>query len=138
MVKMKNEGYKDEEFMGEINITPLTDVFLVLLIIFMIATPFLMQEGIRVHLPSSYMGKPEPKTLIVTVDRESRIYIDGEEIEPSELLKEIEERLRDREEKVVILRGDRLIPLGDAVKVMDIAKRAGALRLAIAVEKKDE
>ena len=67
-----------EDHIWQINITPLTDVFLVLLIIFMVAAPFLVQDAIKVHLPSSAMGKPEPKAIVVALDRGNKVYVDGE------------------------------------------------------------
>ena len=122
-----------EDHIWQINITPLTDVFLVLLIIFMVATPFLVQEAVKVHLPSSAMGKPEPKAIIVTLDRGNKVYVDGEEVKISLLSDLLKNRLTE-EENLVILRGDKMVSLGDAIKVMDIIKRAGAERVAIAVE----
>ncbi|MDI6752595.1 MAG: biopolymer transporter ExbD [bacterium] len=122
-----------EDHIWQINITPLTDVFLVLLIIFMVATPFLVQEAVKVHLPSSAMGKSEPKAIVVTLDRGNRVYVDGEEVKISLLSNLLKNRLTE-EENLVILRGDKMVSLGDAIKVMDIIKRAGAERVAIAVE----
>jgi len=122
-----------EDHIWQINITPLTDVFLVLLIIFMVATPFLVQEAVKVHLPSSVMGKPEPKAIVVTLDRGNKVYVDGEEVKISLLSDFLKIRL-EGEENLVILRGDKMVSLGDAIKVMDIIKRAGAERVAIATE----
>ncbi|MBU1262638.1 biopolymer transporter ExbD [bacterium] len=122
-----------EDHIWQINITPLTDVFLVLLIIFMVATPFLVQEAVKVHLPSSAMGKPEPKAIVVTLDKGNKVYVDGEEVKISLLSDFLKSRLS-KEENLVILRGDKMVSLGDAIKVMDIIKRAGAERIAIATE----
>jgi biopolymer transport protein ExbD len=122
-----------EDHIWQINITPLTDVFLVLLIIFMVATPFLVQEAVKVHLPSSVMGKPEPKSIVVTLDRGNKVYVDGERVALSLLFDFLKNKLSD-EEDLVILRGDKMVSLEDAIKVMDIIKRAGAERVAIATE----
>jgi len=122
-----------EDHIWQINITPLTDVFLVLLIIFMVATPFLVQEAVKVHLPSSAMGKLEPKAIVVTLDKGNKVYVDGEEVKISLLSDLLKSRLS-KEENLVILRGDKMVSLGDAIKVMDIIKRAGAERIAIATE----
>jgi biopolymer transport protein ExbD len=122
-----------EDHIWQINITPLTDVFLVLLIIFMVATPFLVQEAVKVHLPSSAMGKPEPKAIVVTLDRGNKVYVDGERVNLSLLFDFLKSKLSE-DEDLVILRGDKMVLLGDAVKVIDIIKRAGAERVAIATE----
>lgn len=129
---------EEDRIISEINITPLTDVFLVLLIIFMVATPFLMYQGIKVNLPSSIMGIPNPEAIIITIDKEKRISVDDASIKKEALKEYLEQELIKREDKLVIIRGDRYLYLGDAVSVMDIAKRAGAERIAIATKKKDE
>lgn len=133
-------GIKEEEdkIISEINITPLTDVFLVLLIIFMVATPFLMYQGIKINLPSSVMGIPNPEAIIVTIDKEKRIFVDNLNIEHGGLKTYLTQKLMERKDKLVIIRGDRSLPLGDAVSVMDIAKQAGAERIAIATKKENE
>ncbi|MEW6007948.1 MAG: biopolymer transporter ExbD [bacterium] len=129
---------EEDRFIAEINITPLTDVFLVLLIIFMVATPFLMYQGIKVNLPSSIMGVPNPEAIVITIDREKNVFIDEVKIEKGGLKEYLEQKLLQKEDKLVIIRGDRSIYLGDAVSVMDIAKQAGAERIAIATGKEDE
>lgn len=132
------ERIEDDRLISEINITPLTDVFLVLLIIFMVATPFLMYQGIKINLPSSIMGVPNPEAIIVTIDKDKRISVNDVSIEQGGLKECLEQKLMDKEDKLVIIRGDRSLSLGDAVSVMDIAKQAGAERIAIATEKEDE
>lgn len=132
------ERIEEDRLISEINITPLTDVFLVLLIIFMIATPFLMYQGIKINLPSSIMGIPNPEAIIVTINKEKRIFVDDTSIEQGGLKEYLEQKLMGKEEKLVIIRGDRSLSLGDAVSIMDIAKQAGAERIAIATEKEDE
>ncbi|MEW6103405.1 MAG: biopolymer transporter ExbD [bacterium] len=129
---------EEDRFIAEINITPLTDVFLVLLIIFMVATPFLMYQGIKVNLPSSIMGVPNPEAIIITVDKEKNVFVDEVKVEKTGLKEYLTQKLLQKEDKLVIIRGDRSIYLGDAVSVMDIAKQAGAERIAIATGKEDE
>ncbi|MEW6680445.1 MAG: biopolymer transporter ExbD [bacterium] len=129
---------EEDRIFAEINITPLTDVFLVLLIIFMVATPFLMYQGIKVNLPSSIMGVPNPEAIVITIDREKNVFIDEVKVEKGGLKEYLEQKLLQKEDKLVIIRGDRFIYLGDAVSVMDIAKQAGAERIAIATGKENE
>lgn len=129
---------EEDRIISEINITPLTDVFLVLLTIFMIATPFLMYQGIKVNLPSTIMGTPNPEAIVLTIDREKRVFVNDSPVDADLLLEYLKKSLMEKEDKLVIIRGDRAIPLGDAVSIVDIAKRAGAERVAIATEKEVE
>ncbi|HAW50227.1 TPA: protein TolR [bacterium] len=132
------ELLEEDKVISEINITPLTDVFLVLLIVFMIATPFLMYQGIKVSLPSTIMGTPNPEAIVVTIDKEKNVSINDNLVKEALLLEYLRKSLMEKEDKLVIIRGDKTISLGDAVAIMDIAKRAGAERIAIATEKEIE
>jgi len=132
------EHLEEDRVISEINITPLTDVFLVLLIIFMVATPFIMYQGIKVNLPSSIMGVPNPEAIVVTIDKDKKIFVNDVVVSEKGLREYLEQKLMEKEDKLVIIRGDRFIYLGDAVSIMDIAKQAGAERIAIATEKESE
>lgn len=134
----EEDTFKKEEVMSEINITPLTDVFLVLLVIFMIATPLLVQSGIKVKLPCTEVVDTPSQGIIVTVTEDSKIYIDEEEISISSLQNKLLDKLSKNSEKLVILQGDKNVLLGNAVEIMDIAKLAGAKNIAVATELKKE
>ena len=121
-----------DAIVAEINVTPLTDIFLVLLIIFMVTSSALMQQGSKVSLPSSERGSPETTGLTLTATANHTLELNGVTVERSQLRDELAKALATREDKAVILRGDRNIILEDAVQLMSIAREAGAERLAIA------
>ncbi len=133
---MHQGDIKRDDVMWEINITPLTDVFLVLLIIFMVATPLLMQSGVKVKLPSSTVTEAQAEGIIITITKENKIYVGKEEIAPNDLLEHLKEKLNDNTDKFIIINGDKDVLLGNAVKIMDIAKLSGAEKIAIATEPK--
>jgi biopolymer transport protein ExbD len=127
-----------EEIVAEINVTPLTDIFLVLLIIFMVTSTALTQQGTNVNLPRAGTGGAEPGGIIVTATADRRIELDGKPVPMAGLRPALQEALRLSNEKNVILRGDRTVVLEDAVEIMTIAKEAGAQKIAIATEPKGE
>ncbi len=133
------EAQDDEESQGifsEINITPLTDVFLVLLIIFMVTTTAITQSGVKVNLPkagAASNGK-QPKSITVNVDSAGKIYLDQKPVTLEQLGAELSKRLPETSDKSVVLAGDRAVLLGEALKVMDVAKKAGAEHFGIATK----
>jgi biopolymer transport protein TolR len=115
--------------MADINVTPLVDVMLVLLIIFMVTAPLLV-SGVPVDLPTSRAKQIElPEApLDVTVDTEGAVFIDGEAVRPSELAAKLEaiaaEQTPDNPRKIM-LRGDTSVDYGSMMKVMGELNRAG-------------
>jgi biopolymer transport protein TolR len=116
--------------LSEINVTPLVDVMLVLLIIFMITAPML-QQGIDVNLPRETAGNLDPsqERLFITVTKQERIYLNDRRIDWPEL----EQTLRQAAglTREVFLRADKDIPYGTVVKMMAVIKQAGIERLGI-------
>ncbi len=133
---MHEGDIKRDEVMWEINITPLTDVFLVLLVIFMVATPLLIQSGVKVNLPSSMVTEPQQEGIIITITKD-KIYVGKQEVAGEELFNHLKAEIEKEKEKFVIINGDKDILLGNAVKIMDIAKVAGAQKIAIATQPKE-
>jgi biopolymer transport protein ExbD len=133
---MHDGDVKRDDVMWEINITPLTDVFLVLLVIFMVATPLLIQSGVKVKLPTSNITEAQPEGIILTITKENKIYVGKEEVAPNDLFNHLKEKFKEKKDKFVIINGDKDVLLGNAVKIMDIAKAAGAEKIAIATEPK--
>ena len=119
---------------AEINITPLTDIFLVLLIIFMITSSAMIESGGRVNLPKAVATKSETRGTTVTLTPKHEIYVNQQKVGEDKLEAALKEALNTSPDKTVILRGDREVLLGDTVKVMSIIKRAGASEIAIAAE----
>jgi biopolymer transport protein ExbD len=122
----------DAPIVAEINVTPLTDIFLVLLIIFMVTSTAMMQQGSKVSLPSSEKGNAEAAGITITATANHTLELNGVTVERAGLKDALAKALEGRDDKGVILRGDRTIILEDAVQLMTIAREAGAERLAIA------
>jgi biopolymer transport protein TolR len=119
---------------AEINITPLTDIFLVLLIIFMITSSAMIESGGRVNLPKAVATKSETRGTTVTLTPKHEIYLNQQKVSEESLEPALKEALNTSADKTVILRGDRDVLFGETVKVMSIIKRAGASEIAIAAE----
>jgi len=119
------------------SITPLVDTMLTLLIFVLLVGAFAIQSGIRVRLPEAASKAEEPKPdLVLVLTRDNQLYLNDEPLQLDELGVRIQERLRDRRDGVVIIKADQEVLHGRVVEVMDIAKGAGAGRLAIATEPK--
>jgi biopolymer transport protein ExbD len=119
---------------SEINITPLTDIFLVLLIIFMITSSAMIESGGKVNLPKAVATQSESRGTTVTLTPKRDIYVNQKKVSENNLEATLKDALNGNADKTVILRGDRDVLLGDTVKVMSIIKRAGASEIAIAAE----
>lgn len=130
----KPEERYEEDIVSEINITPLTDVFLVLLIIFMITSSALISSGAKVNLPSASKTTAEPRGVVVTVTQQKEISLNGRRVSEQELQRELETELAKSTDKTVIFEGDKNILLGETVKILEMAKEAGADKIAIAAE----
>lgn len=130
----KPEERYEEDIVSEINITPLTDVFLVLLIIFMITSSALISSGAKVNLPSASKTTAEPRGVVVTVTQQKEISLNGRRVSEQELERELETELAKSTDKTVIFEGDKNILLGETVKILEMAKEAGADKIAIAAE----
>jgi biopolymer transport protein ExbD len=119
------------------SITPLVDTMLTLLIFVLLLGAFAIQPGIRVRLPEAVSKVEEPKQdLVLILTRDERLYLNDDPLQLSELGAQLRARLRDRQDGVVIIKADKEVLHGRVVEVMDIAKGAGAARLAIATELK--
>ena len=125
---------RHREMMSEINIIPLVDVVLVLLIVFMITAP-LLYRGMDIKLPQAATNSIKPdERKVLTVEKNQRVYLDKEEVG----LARLEERLRVLREASpdvsLYLRADRDVPYGAVVHVMDLIKRAGIVKLGVVTE----
>jgi len=125
---------ENSDIVAEINITPLTDIFLVLLIIFMITSSAIVESGGKVNLPSAVKTQSEPRGTTVTITPRHEIYVNQKKVAEASLENSLREVLNTSPDKIVILRGDREVLLGEAVRVLSIVKKAGASEIAIAAE----
>ncbi len=132
------QHYRDRRraLMSEINVVPYIDVTLVLLVIFMITAPLLTQ-GVQVDLPQASaqpVDVQDRETLVVTVDRNGRYYLDDRRISPDELRRKVAAILRVRPKTPVMIRGDRNVNYGQVVKAMALLQSAGAPSVGLITE----
>jgi biopolymer transport protein ExbD len=128
----------DSGIIAEINVTPLTDVFLVLLIIFMVTTTVIVEEGKNLDLPTASESEETPSGVTVAVGADGAIQINDRVVPSDELAEALAAAIEAAEHKVVILRGDRRVLLGQAVNILDLAQRAGAKSIALATKPPEE
>lgn len=130
----------NEAVVAEINITPLTDVFLVLLIIFMVTTTAVVdaesasRAGVKVALPKASAAGPVTKRRtdpILTITKANELFIFNKKVEVNELEGELKKALLDVGSDTLLIRGDKSVLLGAAVDIMSVAKRAGANHIAL-------
>jgi len=124
----------DDGIVAEINITPLTDVFLVLLIIFMVTSSVVANQGKNIDLPGAEISDTTPQGVTVEVTPDGAIEVDAVPVSEQNLFAALETALASSREKIVILRGDRQVLLGQAVNILDIAQQAGAKGIALATK----
>ncbi len=124
----------DRRILSEINVTPLVDVTLVLLIIFMVTTPML-QRGTDVQLPQAEQSEPkEEERITLTLTREGRLYLNTQEI-PRASLRDRLVAVAHGRERVVHFRGDAQVPYGLVIEVMDALKAAGIETVGMITER---
>jgi len=126
----------DKGSMSEINVTPLVDVMLVLLIIFMVTTP-MMSQGIPVQLPQAAKQAIDmniEESTILTITRDGKIYIDDRPIPKDKLEFQLRRLYGDLAVRSVFLRGDRRVEYGEVVYVLDLMKKVGLTKVGMVTE----
>jgi biopolymer transport protein TolR len=125
----------DRAVMAEINVTPLVDVMLVLLVIFMVTAP-MMQQGVQVNLPKADTKAmtPAEESVVVSVDKSGKVFIDKDEVKPGDLRKRLAAMFVTRAKKEVFLKADAGVPYGEVVRTMADIKGAGIERLGMVTE----
>ena len=116
--------------MSEINMTPLVDVMLVLVVIFIITAP-LMASSIRLDLPRTEVAKPNeaPKFVTVVLDKAGAVFLDEKPVTADQLAESLAQAARDNPETEIQLRADQAVPYGRVVEIMGAAQKAGLNRI---------
>src|SRR4029077_1433225 len=129
-------GHTRGHIVAEINVTPLTDVFLVLLIIFMITTSAMVKPAAAVDLPKAADTEDQPKGVLVTMTPSHEVFVNERPVASDDawLTSVLRDTLAKSPDKVVVLAGDRQVVLGEVVRVLGLAKEAGATGFALASE----
>jgi biopolymer transport protein ExbD len=130
--KKKGSG---SAIMAEINITPLTDIFLVLLIIFMVTSVAMVQSGANINLPQVEETKSEPRQIVITVTPQKEIFVNNTPTTLADMESLLRPLIEAQKDIPVILEGDKDVLLGETVKILSVAQRAGATQIAIAANK---
>ncbi|MDI6774621.1 MAG: biopolymer transporter ExbD [Verrucomicrobiota bacterium] len=124
--------------MAEINMVPLIDLALNLVVIFMIMSPFLLRSQLPMSIPDAETGavaKDDPRALTVQVSLQGEAFIEGQPIPAAELEDEMLRRILAPNSWTVIVEADKQCPLEHVVKVMDTARKTGVSKLALSVSK---
>ena len=139
MIDAGGEGSQGDGIVAEINVTPLTDIFLVLLIIFMVTTTAVHDEGKNIDLPSAEVAEETPpEGVTVEIDASGLLKVNAQLVAQGQLQAALEEALERAQDKVVVLKGDQRVLLGQAVNILDLAQKAGAEGIAIATQQPPE
>jgi biopolymer transport protein ExbD/biopolymer transport protein TolR len=125
---------RTQSSLAEINITPLVDVVLVLLIIFMITAPVL-QSGIDVSVPKTRTVKEiTEERLVITIDKQQKVFLGNDPININSIGQELKKKIRDPRNQSVFLRSDENVPFGAFATVMDAVKSSGITNVSIVTQ----
>ncbi len=134
-MELGSRNGSDRGTMSQINVTPLVDVMLVLLVIFMVTAP-MMQQGVQVNLPKAETKAlpSQEESVIVSIERSGRLFINSSEIPAGDLRAKLSDMFANRTKKEVYLKADKDVPYGEVVKTMAEIKGAGIERLGMVTE----
>jgi biopolymer transport protein TolR len=133
-VAFTSSAGRTQSSLADINITPLVDVVLVLLVIFMITAPVL-QSGIEVAVPKTRtVHEITEQRMVVTIDRDSGIFLDDTPVNIHELPQKLRQESTDPTKQVIYLRADERVPFGAFATVMDAVKQAGITNISVVTQ----
>jgi biopolymer transport protein ExbD len=135
---MASKYNNDQEAISEINVVPLVDIILVVLIIFMVTAPMLMKSSISINLPKTANGEAAPPAapFNITLAGDGKIYLNNKEASLPDILAEAQAQAIKNPEAQVVISADKSVPHGTVVSVMDTVKQGGVKKFAISTEKK--
>ncbi len=129
-----NSQGRTQSSLADINITPLVDVVLVLLIIFMITAPVL-QSGIEVSVPKTKTVKEiTEERLVISIDKEQRVFLGNDPININEVADKLHQKIRDPQNQYIFVRADENVPFGAFATVMDAVKSSGITNVSIVTQ----
>jgi len=127
---------KRSKLMVEINITPFTDVVLVLLIIFMIATPFIYQSSMKVQLPQASKSEETSRDVIININAQGQVFLEDAKVDLESLKYKLTAMVRSKPDTSVIINGDKNVKYDSVVQVMDVLTRSGVKNPGLGIELK--
>ena len=129
-----NSQGRTQSSLSDINVTPLVDVVLVLLVIFMVTAPIL-QSGIDVEVPKTKTVKEiTEERIVITIDSKQRVFMGNDPININEIGAKLKQRIRDPQGQAIFLRSDENVPFGAFATVMDAVKQAGITNVSIVTQ----
>jgi len=133
---MAGGAQDNEEEITGINVTPLVDVVLVLLIIFMVTANFIVRETVEVDLPRAANGGETVQGLVnVVLDKDGKLYFDGTELSEAALSTKVAEQVAKDKDTRAIISADQTIPYGRVMRLIDVVKGQGIAKFALNIEK---
>lgn len=128
-------GQTTQTALTEINVTPLVDVMLVLLIVFMVSAP-LMQQGVSVDLPKTNAPamNESPEQMVISIEKSKRITLNGNSIAIEELRSKLQSISKSKPNLEIVIQGDQGVPYGTVAQVMTEVKQSGIHRVGLATE----
>jgi biopolymer transport protein ExbD len=130
-------SFEDEQPISEINVTPFVDIILVVLIIFMVTTPIIMNPSVQINLPKAASGdQTVPSLLNVSINKEGDCFVNGKKATIEELSAETKAQVGKNPEIQAIVSADSAVLHGRVIEVIDTIKTAGVTKFAISISKK--
>ncbi len=126
----------DDDGINGINVTPLVDIMLVLLIIFMVTATYIVHESIQIELPrAAHGGETTNQTFAVMVTKDDKTFLNGNEVTDAGLVAEVKKATGEGKEIQAVIGGDKAASHGAVTHVLDVLKGAGVTKFAIQIEK---
>ena len=127
---------KRSKLIAEINITPFTDVVLVLLIIFMIATPFIYQSSMKVQLPQASKSEEVSRDIIININARGEVFLEDKRLDLDTLKYKLRAMVRSKPDASVIINGDKNVKYDSVIQVMDVLTQSGVKNPGLGIELK--
>jgi biopolymer transport protein ExbD len=126
----------DEGIITEINVTPMVDITLVLLIIFMVTAGFIVNPAIKIELPKAASGESvERSTLAVSLSKGGDMFLNGQKVDEKTLAEAVRTAVAKNAKVQAVVAADRSVPHGDVVRIIDLIKRLGVAKFAISIDR---
>ena len=133
---MAGGAQEDDEEITGINVTPLVDIVLVLLIIFMVTANFIVRETVEVDLPRAAHGGETVQGLVnVVLDKDGKLFYDGAEVSEVELARRVAEAVAKDKDTRAIISADQVLPYGRVMRLIDVVKGQGIAKFALNIQK---
>ena len=132
---MAGSSESDEESITGINVVPLVDIVLVLLIVFMMTASFIVAPAVKIELPQvSKADEPPPRNMHFVVDSGGAIYLDDQPITSEAALARVQKEVAANPDVQVLVSADKMVPYGEVVELLDLVRTGGVKKFAISVE----